>query len=201
MIWWLRAHRTMALLGLTSALTVLSIGLGPIGVLFPSFGGGTPFAMIPVAAVGPLVIVIAMSASISHAPSPAPVRRTDLLEASTVLVVIGLVYAIGTVGLTLGADPAVSLATIRNTIAFCALAVASRALFGDRYQTVPGVLYLLVAGLFGRGTPDRPAVWAGIVTTNTELTYWLFVAPIVIVATVVTVGRSARGVGAWGNSN
>jgi hypothetical protein len=47
----------------------------------------------------------------------------------------------------------------------------------------------------------RPAVWAGIITTNTELTYWLFVAPIAIIATVVTVGRSARRVGAWGNSN
>jgi hypothetical protein len=199
--WWLRVHRTPALLGLTTALTVLSLAVGPIGMLFPSFGGGAPFAMIPVAAVVPLVIAIAMGASISRAPFPAPARRTDLVELSTVLVVIGLVYAIGTVGLIFGTDPAVSLATIRNTIAFCALAVASRAVLGDRYQSVPGVLYLLVAGLFGRGTPDRPAVWAGIVTTNTELTYWLFVAPIAIVAAVVTVGRSARRVGAWGNSN
>lgn len=201
MIWWLRVHRTLPLLGLTTALTVLSIALGPIGMLFPSFGGGAPFAMIPVAAVAPLVLAIAAGASISRAPFPAPTRRTDLLELSTVLVVIGLVCAISTVSLALGADPAVSLATIRNTIAFCALAVASRAVLGDRYQSVPGVLYLLVAGLFGRGTPDRPAVWAGVVTTNTELTYWLFVAPIVIVAAVVTVGRSARRVGARGNSN
>lgn len=201
MIWWLRVHRTAALLGLTIALTALSVGLGPIGMLFPSFGGGAPFAMIPVAAVCPLVLAIAAGASISRAPFPAPTRRTDLLELSTVLLVIGLVCTIGTVGLALGADTAVSLAIIRNTIAFCALAVASRAVLGDRYQSVPGVLYLLVAGLFGRGTPDRPAVWAGVVTTNTELTYWLFVAPIVIVATVVTVGRSARRVGAWGNSN
>lgn len=201
MIWWLRVHRTMALLGLTTAVTVLSIGLGPIGMLFPSFGGSAPFAMIPAAAVGPLVLAIAAGTSISRAPFPAPARRTDLLELSTVLVVIGLVCTIGGVGLALGADSAVSLATIRNTIAFCALAVACRAVLGDRYQSVPGVLYLLVAGLFGRGTPDRPAVWAGIVTTNAELTYWLFVAPIVIVATVVTVGRSARRVGAWGNSN
>lgn len=201
MIWWLRVHRTMALLGLTTAVSVLSIGLGPIGMLFPSFGGGAPFVMIPLAAVGPLVLAIATGASISRAPFPAPTRRTDLLELSTLLVVIGLVCMIGVVGLALGADSAVSLATIRNTIAFCALAVASRAVLGDRYQSVPGVLYLLVAGLFGRGTPDRPAVWAGVVTTNTELTYWLFVAPIVIVATVVTVGRSARRVEAWGNSN
>ncbi|MBT1667368.1 hypothetical protein [Curtobacterium flaccumfaciens] len=198
MIWWLRVHRTVALLGLTTAVTVLSIGLGPIGMLFPSFGGGAPFAMIPVAAVGPLVLAIAAGASISRGPFPAPARRTDLLEASTVLVVIGLVCAISTVGLAVGANPAVSLAMIRNTIAFCALAMASRAVLGDRYQSVPGVLYLLVAGLFGRGTPDHPAVWAGVVTTNTELIYWLFVAPILIVAAV---GRSARRVGAWGNSN
>lgn len=201
MIWWLRVHRTLPLLGLTTALTVLSIALGPIGMLFPSFGGGAPFAMIPVAAVGPLVLAIAAGASISRGLFPAPARRTDLLEASTVLVVIGLVCAISTVGLAVGAGPAVSLAMIRNTIAFCALAMASRAVLGDRYQSVPGVLYLLVAGLFGRGTPDHPAVWAGVVTMNTELIYWLFVAPIVIVAAVVAVGQSARRVGAWGKLN
>ncbi|UXN24522.1 hypothetical protein N8D74_13260 [Curtobacterium flaccumfaciens] len=70
MIWWLRVHRTLSLLGLTTALTVLSIALGPIGMFFPSFGGGAPFALIPVAAVLPLVIAIATSASITRAPFP-----------------------------------------------------------------------------------------------------------------------------------
>ncbi|PYY52552.1 hypothetical protein DEJ17_15945 [Curtobacterium sp. MCSS17_011] len=63
MIWWLRVHRTLPLLGLTTALAVLSIALGPIGMLFPSFGDGAPFALIPVAAVLPLVIAITDPAS------------------------------------------------------------------------------------------------------------------------------------------
>lgn len=199
MIWWLRVHRTLPLLGLTAGLTALSIALGPIGMLFPSFGGGAPFAMVPVAAVLPLVIAIATSASITRAPFPAPTRRTDLLELSTVLAVVALVSATAGVGLIVGAYPEVAVATVRNTIAFCALALTSRAALGDRYQSVPGVLYLLIAGLFGRGTPDRPAVWAGVITTNPELTYWLFVAPIVVIAAVVTVLQSARRVDAWGN--
>lgn len=199
MIWWLRVHRTLALLGLTTALSLLSIALGRIGMLVPSFGGGAPFAMIPVAAVCPLVIAIATSASITRAPFPAPTRRTDLLELSTVLAVVGLVSTAAGIGVTAGADAEVAVATARNTIAFCALALVSRAVLGDRYQSVPGVLYLLTAGLFGRGTPDHPAAWAGVVTTSPELTYWLFVAPIVVIAVVVTVLQSARRVDAWGN--
>jgi hypothetical protein len=196
-IWWLRVHRTLPLLGLTTALAALSIALGPIGMLFPSFGGGAPFAMIPVAAVLPLVIAIATSASITHAPFPAPTRRTDLLELTTVIAVVGLVSTAAGIGLTVGAE--VAVATARNTIAFCALALVSRAVLGDRYQSVPGVLYLLTAGLFGRGTPDHPAAWAGVVTTSPELTYWLFVTPIIVIAAVVTVLQSARRVDVWGN--
>jgi hypothetical protein len=198
-IWWLRVHRTLPLLGLTTALAALSIALGPIGMLFPSFGGGAPFAMIPVAAVLPLVIAIATSASITHAPFPAPTRRTDLLELATVIAVVALVTATASIGLAVGAEPEAAVATVRNTIAFCALALVSRAVLGDRYQSVPGVLYLLTAGLFGRGTPDHPAAWAGVVTTSPELTYWLFVTPIIVIAAVVTVLQSARRVDVWGN--
>lgn len=184
MIWWLRVHRTLPLLGLTTALTVLSITLGPIGMLFPSFGGGAPFALIPVAAVLPLVIAIATSASITRAPLPAPTRRTDLLELATVIAVVALVAATASIGLAVGAEPEAAVATARNTIAFCALALVSRAVLGDRYQSVPGVLYLFVAALFGRGTPDQPAGWAGVVSTNTDPASWAFVLPLVIAAIV-----------------
>ncbi|WXF92393.1 hypothetical protein WDV91_07140 [Curtobacterium flaccumfaciens pv. flaccumfaciens] len=184
MIWWLRAHRTLPMLGLTTALTVLSIALGPIGMLFPSFGGGAPFALIPVAAVLPLVIGIATSASVTRAPFPAPTRRTDLLELSTVIAVVALVTATASIGLAVGAEPEAAVTTARNTIAFCALALVSRAVLGDRYQSVPGVLYLFVAALFGRGTPDQPAGWAGAVSTNTDPASWAFVLPLVIGAIV-----------------
>lgn len=191
MIWWLRVHRTLPLFGLTTGLTALSIALGPIGMLFPSFGGGAPFALIPVAAVLPLVIAIAASTSITRAPFPAPARRTDLLELSTVLAVVGLVSATAGVGLIVGADPEVAVATVRNTVAFCALALTSRAALGDRYQSVPGVLYLFVAALFGRGTPGDPAVWAGVVATSTDLDAWVFVLPLLIAA-IAAVGIQQR---------
>ncbi|WP_146237746.1 hypothetical protein [Curtobacterium sp. MCLR17_043] len=184
MIWWLRVHRTLPLLGLTTALTVLSIALGPIGMLFPSFGGGAPFALIPVAAVLPLVIAIATSASVTRAPFPAPTRRTDLLELATVIAVVALVSVTASIGLAVGAEPEAAVATARNTIAFCALALVSRAVLGDRYQSVPGVLYLFVAALFGRGTPDQPAGWAGVVSTNTDPVSWVFVLPMVMAAIV-----------------
>lgn len=193
MIWWLRVHRTLPLLGLTTALTVLSIALGPIGMLFPSFGGGAPFALIPVAAVLPLVIAIATSASVTRAPFPAPTRRTDLLELAAVIAVVALVTVTASIGLAIGAAPEASVATARNTIAFCALALVSRAVLGDRYQSVPGVLYLFVAALFGRGTPDQPAGWAGVVSTNTDPASWAFVLPLVIAATVSPLAhRSGR---------
>jgi hypothetical protein len=183
-IWWLRVHRTLPLLGLTTALTVLSIALGPIGMLFPSFGGGAPFALIPVAAVLPLVIVIATSASVTRAPFPAPTRRTDLLELTTVIAVAVTNVTTASIGLAVGAAPEAAVATARNTIAFCALALVSRAVLGDRYQSVPGVLYLFAAALFGRGTPDQPAGWAGVVSTNTDPASWAFVLPVVIAAVV-----------------
>ena len=184
MIWWLRAHRTLPLLGLTTALTVLSIALGPIGMLFPSFGGGAPFALIPVAAVLPLVIAITTSASVTRARFPAPTRRTDLLELATFIAVVTLVTATASIGLAVGAESEAAVAPARNTIAFCALALVSRAVLGDRYQSVPGVLYLFVAALFGRGTPDQPAGWAGVVSTNTDPASWAFVLPLVIAAIV-----------------
>lgn len=184
MIWWLRVHRTLPLLGLTTALAALSIALGPIGMLFPSFGGGAPFALIPVAAVLPLVIAIATSASVTRAPFPAPTRRTDLLELTTVIAVVTLVTVTASIGLVVGAEPEAAVATVRNTIAFCALALVSRAVLGDRYQSVPGVLYLFVAALFGRGIPDQPAGWAGVVSTNTDPASWAFVLPLVIAAIV-----------------
>lgn len=193
MTWWLRVHRTLALLGLTVTLTVFSIAIGPIGLLFPTFGGGTPFAMIPVAAVVPLVISIATGASISRSPFPAPVRRTDLLELATVLTVLALVVLIAGIGLTLGADPELPVATVRNSIAFCGLVIASRIVFGDRYQSVPGVLYLFVAALFGRGTPGNPAAWAGAVTTSTDSGSWAFVLPIFLAAVVALGAQQARG--------
>jgi len=183
-IWWLRAHRTLPLLGLTTALTVLSIALGPIGMLFPSFGGGAPFALIPVAAVLPLVIAITTSASVTRARFPAPTRRTDLLELATFIAVVTLVTATASIGLAVGAESEAAVAPARNTIAFCALALVSRAVLGDRYQSVPGVLYLFVAALFGRGTPDQPAGWAGVVSTNTDPASWAFVLPLVIAAIV-----------------
>lgn len=193
MTWWLRVHRTLALLGLTVTLTVFSIAIGPIGLLFPTFGGGTPFAMIPVAAVVPLVIFIATGASISRSPFPAAVRRTDLLELSTVLTVLALVGLIAGVGLALGADPELPIATARNSIAFCGLVLASRVVFGDRYQSVPGVLYLFVAALFGRGTPGNPAAWAGVVTTSTDPGSWAFVLPIVLTAFIALGMQQRRG--------
>jgi hypothetical protein len=49
---------------------------------------------------------------------------------------------------------------------------------------VPGVLYLFVAALFGRGTPDQSAGWAGVVSTNTDPASWAFVLPLVIAAIV-----------------
>ncbi|MDQ0538208.1 hypothetical protein QF011_000749 [Curtobacterium flaccumfaciens] len=192
MIWWLRVHRTLPLLGLTTALTVLSITLGPIGMLFPSFGGGAPFALIPVAAVLPLVIAIATSASITRAPFPAPTRRTDLLELATVIAVVALVTATASIGLAVGAEPEAAVATARNTIAFCALALVSRAVLGDRYQSVPGVLYLFVAALFGRGTPGQPAIWAGVVATSPDLDAWAFVVPIVVAAIAAVVVQQRR---------
>ncbi|WIE59337.1 hypothetical protein DEI96_006895 [Curtobacterium sp. MCLR17_031] len=184
MIWWLRVHRTLPLLGLTTALAALSIALGPIGMLFPSFGGGAPFALIPVAAVLPLVIAIATSGSVTRARFPAPTRRTDLLELATVIAVAALVAATASIGLAVGAEPEAAVATARNTIAFCALALVSRAVLGDRYQSVPGVLYLFVAALFGRATPDQPAGWAGVVSTNTDPASWAFVLPVVIAVIV-----------------
>ncbi|MBT1598488.1 hypothetical protein [Curtobacterium flaccumfaciens] len=193
MIWWLRVHRTLPLLGLTTAVTVLSLALGPIGMLFPSFGGGAPFAMIPVAAVAPLVLAIAAGASISRAPFPAPTRRTDLLELSTVLAVVALVTATASIGLAVGAEPAVAVATARSTIAFCGLALVSRAVLGDRYQSVPGVLYLFVAALFGRGNPGQPAGWAGVVSTNTDPASWAFVIPVVIAAIATVSFHQIRG--------
>ncbi|MBT1679799.1 hypothetical protein [Curtobacterium aurantiacum] len=180
------------MLGLTAALSVLSITLGPIGMLFPSFGGGAPFALIPVAAVLPLVIAIATSTSVTRAPFPAPTRRTDLLELSAVLAVVALVCATTSVGLAVGADPEAAVATVRNTIAFCALAMASRAALGDRYQSVPGVLYLFVAALFGRGIPGEPAVWAGVVATSPDLDAWAFVVPIVVAAIAAVVVQQRR---------
>ena len=198
MTWWLRVHRTTPLVGLTVALATIAICIGPIGMLFPSFGGA-PLAMIPVAAVVPLVIAIATSASVSRAPFPDPARRTDLLELGTVLMTIALVSSIGAAGVALGADAAVSIATIRNTIAFSALALVSRAVLGDRYQSVPGVLYLFVAALFGRGSPGNPAAWAGVVTTSTDPSYWGFVVPIVGAAIAVMLRRTTRRVVAWGN--
>ncbi|MCA5923921.1 hypothetical protein [Curtobacterium oceanosedimentum] len=191
MTWWLRVHRTLALLGLTVTLTVFSIAVGPIGMLFPSFGGGTPFAMIPVAAVVPLVISIATGASISRSPFPAPVRRTDLLELAAVLTVLALVGLIAAIGSALGVAPELSIATVRNSIAFCGLVIASRVVFGDRYQSVPGVVYLFVAALFGRGTPGNPAAWAGVVTTSTDPGSWAFALPIVLTA-VIALGVQQR---------
>ncbi len=193
MTWWLRVHGTLALLGFTVTLTVFSIAIGPIGMLFPTFGGGTPFAMIPVAAVVPLVISIATGASISRSPFPAPARRTDLLDLATVLTVLALVVLIAGIGLALGADPELPVATVRNSMAFCGLVIASRVVFGDRYQSVPGVLYLFVAALFGRGAPGNPASWAGVVATGTDPGSWAFVLPIVLTAVIALGVQQGHG--------
>jgi hypothetical protein len=192
MRWWIRVHRVWFVLTAAIALTLLSTASGSFSLVFPSFGGTTPFASIPVAAVLPLLLTIVTSTCLERAPSPAAVRRTDLLQVGCIALVVLLVGVVSMILTVAGADPSAALATVRNTGLFVGLTLLARACSGERHQAVPGVVYLFVAALFGRGTPGHPALWAGVVTTDTDPAYWLPTLVAVTAALVLTGRRLLR---------
>ncbi|WIB17028.1 hypothetical protein DEJ34_05830 [Curtobacterium sp. MCPF17_050] len=79
------------------------------------------------------------------------------------------------------------LATVRNTGTFLNLALVAREWLGARHQSIPGLVYLFLAALFGREAPGHPAAWAGVVTTSSEPEYWVFALVVVVAAVVVVV--------------
>jgi hypothetical protein len=189
MRWWLRVHRLPFVVVSAVVLTLLSVESGSLSLLFPALGGTTPLASIPVAAVLPLVLAIITTTCLDQASAPAAVRRTDLLDLGAIAIVLVLVVAVSGIALSAGAESSAALATVRNTGTFLGLALVAREWLGARHQSVPGVVYLFLAALFGRGAPGRPAAWASVVTTSIEPEYWVFGLVVVLAAAVVSVRR------------
>ena len=191
MRWWLRVHRLPLVVVSAVVLTLLSIGSGALSLLFPALGGTTPFASIPVAAVLPLVLAIITTTCLDRASARAAVRRTDLLELGAIALVLVLVVAVSGIALAAGAESSAALATVRNTGTFLGLALVAREWLDARHQSVPGVVYLFLAALFGREAPGHPAAWAGVVTTSSEPEYWVFALVVVLAAVALSVRRVA----------
>lgn len=192
MRWWLRVHRIAFVSVSAVALTLLSVGSGSLALLFPALGGTTPFASIPVAGVLPLVLAVITSTCLDRTSVRTAVRRTDLMELGADVLVVVLVIAVSGVALWAGAERAAAAATVRNTVSFLGLALVGREWLGTRHQSVPGVVYLFLAALFGREDPGHPAPWAGVVTTSTDPEYSVVALVIVAGAVVVGVRRIAR---------
>lgn len=187
MTWWIRVHRVPLVLGAVLASSLVSIGLGPVALLFPSLAGGAPFGRIPVTAMAPLAVSITLSACL-HRPGAPAVRRVEVLEVGLAVVSIVLTAWVAIAATALGADQSAAAALIRNAITFVGATLAARPLIGSRHQAIPGVVWLLLTAVFGR-TDDGVAVWASVVTTDTAPEYWLVSAVCLVLGSIAAARR------------
>jgi hypothetical protein len=192
MIWWLRTHRALWLAGVAMASAAASSLLGAIGFLFPALQCSGPFGAVPLFAVLPLAVSIALSTFLAEADQP--VYRTAarprltydwLLPATTVAIVVAVAVA----SLVVSAHG--PLETIRNIIGFIGLQWIAGSFVTYRYQAAVPVLYVFVSAVFGRISGDRSAVatWAWPLSPNTEPSFWILPIIFFIAGSVTTLVR------------
>ncbi|KTR02394.1 hypothetical protein [Curtobacterium luteum] len=189
MRWWIRVHRVPLLLGAVLVSSLVSIGLGPVALIFPSLAGGAPFGTIPVTAIAPLAVSIMLSSCV-HRPGVPAVRQVEVLEVGLAVLMIVLTAGTAVAATALGADQSSAAALFRNSITFVGTTLVARPLIGSRHQAIPGVVWLLLTAVFGR-TGDGVAVWASVVTTNTAPEYWLVSAVCLALGSIAAAHRIA----------
>lgn len=175
MTWWARSHRILWSMGISAGSAVLAFLLDSIDLVVPSFGSSSPFAQVPLYAVLPVAIPIALAGFLSAGSPPGynastrPVFLMDWLTHLAALTVATFVATLlGTVGWVNGPQ------FIRTSIALVGIQMLFLPALRYRYQAVAPVLYLFFAAIVGRSPSGATQEWAWALTPTSA--DWHFAA-------------------------
>jgi hypothetical protein len=184
MIWWLKTNRIVLVL-------LLSLGVGALtpfaqgGITLPAIGALNPFSSLPLAAILPLIPLVAAGAARAHAApvsALAATRRLDRMGIGVLAAVCGIFLAgASLVGIAGTGTP---IDVVRNVLLCAALQALATCLMPLRYAMLPAVLYVLASGVFGRAAGGDARWWAQPVAEASTSSLQAAAALFVVIAVI-----------------